>query len=302
VATDTELAPVQQAVTAALSDPAFTGLAAALDQAGFPPARCIAAVHAAASQRSLAPLRPIEAAATAAGADTMQADRYCLLQALAPKLERFPSLALPPDIARLLLKEFLLIAQPDAATQRFLQAHSSALLTLAKLTSLTRFPAGCFHAEYSGIPRSFLLKTPVRDWPRLAALVLFQLRGLKPCFEVHMNPRIRLLREADGLRAYQRMAQLMELHPEVKALVGFSWLRSPDNHRISPHLRWINEVVVRNGGYEAVIGEAASNSGVFSNSQSREQLAQQGVFKPTVGMVIWPRAEFLGWARTYSPA
>ena len=95
------------------------------------------------------------------------------------------------------------------------------------------------------------------------------------------------------------MACSMELQPDIKGLVASSWFRSPDTHRVSPHLAWVNTVVVENGGFAAVRGKADPNCGVFVRSQTRRQLYERGEFTPTIGLVLWPRKAMLRWAAAH---
>jgi hypothetical protein len=297
-----ELDQARANVAEAIAEPSANDLARSLEKIEWTAARCVEAVRAAAREKSLGPLQPLFDNTAKAGiaAEGGAVERLCLLRTIAGTLDGRSSLSPIPAIQKFTLNEFQYVVKPDSATLKFLQARGSALLTLAKIASAERYPAGSFHCEFSAIPRSYLLRSrPFSAWPRLVAVML-RVRGLAPCFEVHTNPRIRLLRMEDGMKSYHRIAKLMELHPKVRALVAFSWLRSPENHKVSPHLRWINEVVVQNGGVETIIGEAAKNSGVFARSQARTEQFEKGSFQPTMGLVIWPREDVIRWANAFS--
>jgi hypothetical protein len=95
------------------------------------------------------------------------------------------------------------------------------------------------------------------------------------------------------------MARSMELQPDIKGLVASSWFRSPDTHRVSPGLAWVNTVVLENGGFVAVRGRARPDCGVFVRSPTRRRLYERGEFTPTIGLVIWPRRALLKWAETH---
>jgi hypothetical protein len=238
---------VRALLNAAMEEPVLLDVGQALEQIGWTASKCGEAVRRAAMGHTYQPFQNIAQEAQQTGIQPPPGviERLCLLHAVAPALDRLSSTPLVPSVRQFLLREFQLIAQPDAATTRFLEARSSAVLTLAKLASLTRLPAGCFHCEVAAIPRSYLLRCPPRDWLPLWYMVALRVRGFYPCFETHMNPRIRLLRKEDGFKAYHRIARQMELQPDTKAMVAFSWLRSPENQRVSPHLRWMNEVIVQ---------------------------------------------------------
>ena len=79
-------------------------------------------------------------------------------------------------------------------------------------------------------------------------------------------------------------------------IVASAWFRSPDTHRVSPHLSWVNRVVLDHGGFVAVHGPADPACGVFARSTTRRRLYEAGSFRPTLGLVIWPRRAMIAWA------
>ena len=169
----------------------------------------------------------------------------------------------------------------------------------ARIATLSRFPAGQLDWEVSGIPRSWLAKVPRRSVPRLVSSILVELGGFQPAFFSHINPNRRnqgILLERESLRAYHRMARSMERQPGIKGLITASWLHSPDTFAVSPHLAWLNKVFLENGGHVLPLGPADVDSGVLHRSPERQQAYDAGTFKPTEGLVIWPRAAMLRWA------
>lgn len=95
------------------------------------------------------------------------------------------------------------------------------------------------------------------------------------------------------------MAQSLALHPEVKGILTESWLHSPETFRISPHLAWLNRPFLNHGGLVVEIGTASEASGVFTGSRERKRLYDEGKFRPTTAMAIWPRAAVLDWAMSH---
>jgi hypothetical protein len=169
------------------------------------------------------------------------------------------------------------------------------------LASLRRFPAGQFDWVRSGLPLSYLLGVGLMDLPAILLVVATRLRGRSPVFFSHLGYRRvgQSLTEIEANRAYHRMARSMALQADIRGLVASSWFRSPDTHRVSPHLAWVNRVVLDNGGCVAVHGPAAADSGVFATSASRRRLYESGSFTPTLGLVIWPRRAMLRWADSH---
>jgi hypothetical protein len=173
---------------------------------------------------------------------------------------------------------------------------------MAKVVTLRRFPAGQLHIERSGIPRSWLARLGPR---RLARVLIFLARHVGargPFFFHHLAWRRKnrfLLLEKEQNHSYFRIAQSLALNPEVVGLATESWLHSPETLRVSPHLAWLNRPFNEHGGMVVVIGEASESSGVFTGSAERRRLYEEGRFRPTTAMVIWPRAAMLQWARNH---
>jgi hypothetical protein len=172
---------------------------------------------------------------------------------------------------------------------------------LAACARLARFPAGQLDWELSGLPRSYLLKIPWWDWPRVGRMIACGLGGLSPCFFAHTGVRrYRLLfLESESHRAYHRMAQSMALQPDVKGLLMASWFLSPETIRVSPHLSWTTRTPVENGALLTEIGPAAAGDGFLVGSRDRQRLFDAGEYRPTTGLILWPRRALLAWARAH---
>jgi hypothetical protein len=173
----------------------------------------------------------------------------------------------------------------------------------AKMATGRRFSAGLFHWDVCGVSRSWLLKVPPRDVPGLVC-ALAKLRGLGPAMFPHLNPYRRPghLAEPAISGALAAMAETLESRPDLHGLVAASWLRSPDVHRVSPHLAAVNAPILAAGGFVTTLGAAPPDCGVFEHSRERVRLFREGRFTPTIGLVIWPRAVMLRWWRSYKIA
>jgi hypothetical protein len=127
------------------------------------------------------------------------------------------------------------------------------------------------------------------------------MRGLGPVFFSHLNARRknRSLLEEEANVSYYQMARSLELQPAVKGFAASSWFRSPDTHRVSPRLAWLSRVFLENGGLVATAGAVAPDCGVLYRSLTRQRLYESGQFKPTRGLVIWPRNEMIAWANAH---
>ena len=170
----------------------------------------------------------------------------------------------------------------------------------AKMTTGRRFSAGLFHWDICGVRRSWLLSVPPRDIGGLTR-ALARLRGFGPVMFPHLNPRRpsgHLAEPAisDSLAA---MAETLSERTDLRGFAAASWLRSPDVHRVSPHLAAVNAPILAGGGFVTTVGVAGPDCGVFERSRERARLYAQGRFKPTTGLVLWARGDMLRWWRQH---
>lgn len=231
------------------------------------------------------------------GAPPSSLARYLLVCTALNSLAAIPALRVGEDVKALFLHEFCFYAQdPGSAAARF-DTAGAAFVAMCKTATLRRFPGGQFDWEISGIRRSDVLAASVRR-PSTLAFVALRMRGLRPMFFSHLNWRRpnRSLSEQEANRSYYRMARALELQPDVKGFAACSWFRSPATHRVSPHLAWLSRVIVENGGFVVEAGTDDPAGGALHRSGTRRQLYESGQFRPTKGLVMWPRAAMIGWA------
>jgi hypothetical protein len=225
-------------------------------------------------------------------------ERLLIVAAAADAIAAVPALPVDARVQELVCQNFQTYAV-GRGPEPFDLSRAS-FVAMARIATLSRFPAGQLDWEVSGIPRSWLLKVPVRVLPRLATSIAFELRGFGPAYFSHLNPNRRnqgILLERESLRSYHRMARSMERQPHVRGLITASWLHSPDTFLVSPHLAWLNRVFLENGGRVLPLGPVAADCGVLHRSPERQKAYDEGTFRPTQALVIWPRAAMLSWAR-----
>jgi hypothetical protein len=231
----------------------------------------------------------------------LPADRRALLDAAIANAPQLPNLPVPESVKALIAEELSFMALADADTFRAHCARGDRYERLRRIATLQRFPAGQFEWEVSGISRRDVVGVGLRALPRVLWFIARQLGGLGPVFFSHLNPRRphRSLLELEANRSYYRMARALELQPHVRGFGACSWFRSPATHRVSPHLAWLSAVVVDNGGLVVESGPERADSGVLARSSTRRALYETGRFKPTRGLVIWPRDAMIAWARRH---
>jgi hypothetical protein len=238
---------------------------------------------------------PIEALKKAAGAEGDEVERLLLWYASLQALPRIPSLPIDKWVREKLDQDL-----------RQLHAMKGSMATgsyhfdrAAKMATLRRFPAGPMEWELSGIPRSYFLQAAFPANLRLLAFVTSRLRGLSPCFFMHVAPSPRnrgLSIPKEVLRAYYRMARSLQLQPEVRALLAHAWFHDPAAVRVHPHLEAINRPYVNHGGLITLLGPASPDSGVLERNAQRSADYLAGKVQYKYGLAIWPRDAAIRWA------
>ena len=168
----------------------------------------------------------------------------------------------------------------------------------AKIATLQRFPAGPMEWELSGIPKTYFRQAAFPDNLRLLQFVISRLRGLAPCFFMHVAPAPRnrsLSVPKEVLRSYYRMARSLQLQPGVRALLAHAWFHDPAAVRDSPHLAVLNEPYLH-GGLITLLGQASPSSGVLAGNAQRSADYQAGKLEYKYGFAVWPRDAAIRWA------
>ena len=228
-------------------------------------------------------------------------ERFLLLTAALDTLSRLPHVPVSDDVRALICDEFRFFAlHPGEHAARF-EIGSASFTAMCKTATLRRFPAGQFDWEVGGIRRSDIAHVSPARVVQTVTFAALRMRGLQPVFFSHLNWRRgnRSLLETEANRSYYRMAQSMRLQPAIKGFAACSWFRSPGVHRVSPNLAWLSRVFLENGGYVVEAGPDSPDGGVLHRSRTRRALYDAGKFKPTKGLVMWPRDAMIAWAATH---
>lgn len=226
--------------------------------------------------------------------------RTLLLQTALFNVKRLETMPVVPSVASMFCNEFQFFARPSAREMHLFQWESYSFLAFAKIALLERFPAGQFHWEVSGLPRSWLFRVPRAMLPHVSYFIATQLQGFAPCFFPHMATRrtLPLLLEKECDRSWHRIARSIENQPDIKGLVASSWLHSTDTFKVSPHLSFMNKPFVESGAIVTTIGEA-KEKGYLTGSALRRRLYENGEFRPTQGLILWSREQMIRWARSH---
>jgi hypothetical protein len=225
--------------------------------------------------------------------------RYLLMQTAARSVQQVAQLTVYPAVKRLICDEFQFFCCPAAGDLSFFRLDSYSFWSFCKIALLKRFPAGQYHWELSGFPRSSLFKLRPESIPRVAYFVAAKMKGFAPCIDSHMAPRSIVIIEKESDKAWYRMARSVEADSKIRGLVASSWLHSPDTFKVSPHLSFINKPFVESGAIITTMGEADKNSGFLTGSAYRRKLYESGEFRPTQGVVLWSREQMIRWAHSH---
>ncbi len=127
-------------------------------------------------------------------------------------------------------------------------------------------------------------------------LLFFNAGGKKGFFQIHTHsPLIENFDKEGWLQSYIQLSEMMKNKKYIKGVFRASWLCDPKILRISPHLKYIQEIPLTNGAKQFYSNEDSSGN-AFSKSNTRKTLYNEGKYTPKIYFIIWPRKEFLAWA------
>src|SRR5581483_11224740 len=160
--------PITAACHAALRELPLISVGAQITPALREPADCFAALAALTGARESAdPLRP----SIPHGVEAHSFERWLLLQAALHAMPQLDNLRLPEGVKAHWREEILFFAKPPGIWLEAFALDHVRFREMARIVTFRRFPAGQFHWEISGVPRSFLLRTTPREMPSLMSFL-----------------------------------------------------------------------------------------------------------------------------------
>lgn len=227
-------------------------------------------------------------------------ERTLLMLASLHAIAQVPGLAVSDRVKELFADEFQFFANPPSVWAARFQAADVRYGEMARIATLRRFPAGQFHWEISGLPRSWVAKAR-QPW-KVLACVIQQMRGFAPLFDLHLNARRKnrlILLEKEANLSYYRAARSVEKQPAVRGLITASWLYCESTARVTPHLAWLRRTPQSAGALLVELGPAPADSGFLTGSEERRKLYEQGAYRPSFTCVVWPRKSLIDWANQH---
>lgn len=178
-------------------------------------------------------------------------------------------------------------------------ANDGFLKDLAILTHRL-IPVGAEFAEGgAGIPRRLIIAGGPKQMLAALWLLLFRCHGFAPFFALHAHTlSLEDFNVGGWSRTYHRLAELLDLNPQMKGWLSASWFLDPALETISPHLVHLREVPTENGAALLFVNkDREGRSGALSRSATRRRLFAQGTYIPAIYMRIWPRKALIAWSR-----
>ncbi len=151
----------------------------------------------------------------------------------------------------------------------------------------------------SGVPRSLLYRQTACGALDLLGYMLASLGGFKVLYELHMDPRLVLEFNANGwMRCYARIADLLEIQPEIRGVFGTSWWFDPALATISRRLGFLREIPLSGGArLFRSCSTQASLDNATANSRERQAAVDEGAYRPTDWSMVWSRKALIAWAK-----
>ncbi len=234
------------------------------------------------------------------GQEENPVERALLMLASEHATKQVAALPVSDRMKELFAEEFDSFANPPAARVSQFRFDHVRYREMARIVTLRRFPAGQFHWELAGFPRSWVTKTPTVF--SLLRHIATKMGGFSPLFELHLNDRRKnklMLLEKESNFTYYRAARSLEKQPAIKGVMSASWFFCKETAETTPRLGWLREVPLSGGAKIFDLGPAPSDSGFLIGSEERRSLYEQGSYKPQVSCFLWSRADLIAWANAH---
>lgn len=213
-----------------------------------------------------------------------------------------PGIRIPESIHQLLLQEARRIISEFAAlpSPRCYRTDCDLFMKDVALVTGHLLPVGAELIELNaGIPRSVLLRGDFRQFVRGLWHFVGQQRGFHGYCAFHMDDRhLEDFNPEGWRRTYLRIAELLELNPEIRGVFGTAWFYDPAVANVSPHLAYLRTEREAGGAKNFRYGptpDATDNALV--KSRHRAILYQQGKYQPENYFLVWHRWELLQWSQ-----
>lgn len=163
-------------------------------------------------------------------------------------------------------------------------------------------PCGMYVVDvHSGFPRSYLLKPNI--WSLPSNLFFFaKAGGFRRYAQVHVHkPTIDEFSLEGRNECFKRIAEIIDLDPELLGVIGSAWYYDPKIQEVSPHLAYLSSDPLKQGGHLICLGETqAARQNALSKSKKRRALYEQGAYIPRQFMLILNQGDLRQWVTKMS--
>lgn len=239
-----------------------------------------------------------------AGTVAQQAyNKFVLLRCLADFSLSHSHYRLPDSVTCLYERELSrILRQADSVRGAYFAIGNDSFLKDLAILTHRLIPVGAEFAEGGGgIPRRIALAGGVGQCLRFLHFLIFRSGGRRPFFTLHMHRLVLDDFDAEGWKAtYHRLAELLELNPDLKGWLSSSWFLDPALQTISPHLAHLREVPLEGGAELFLVSKnPEGDSGALARSPTRQRLFAAGEYVPAIYMRVWLRCDAITWSRRH---
>lgn len=175
------------------------------------------------------------------------------------------------------------------------------------ICSLRMFPAGSQYVELSTLNWRFILRSirygglnqgSLAKFFEASRFYLTEVRREVPFYETHTDGRwLAEFSKTGWHKFYLRIAEMLELNPQIQGMTGTSWFYDPALETISPNLLYLREVPEQAGAKVFKFGSTDLDiKHATAVSQKRRKLYEEGQYLPTSYTLIWLRDDLIKWA------
>lgn len=168
--------------------------------------------------------------------------------------------------------------------------------------SMRLIPVGSRKIHLSVLSKSFLFKKGISQYIGGLMFIIFELKGLKPLYEMHIDSKDpHLLKEFNekGLKnSYRLIGEFLKKQSHVKGVFGSAWYYDPIIEHVSPRLAYLRKIPTENGGKLFYLG--SDNQAVRDStlrSKTRRRLYEEGKYIPTRYLIVWSRNKIIDWSK-----
>jgi|GEM_PF-2726049 len=229
------------------------------------------------------------------------ADYMICLERMKENIDNVLSLLVPQKVKHLIMDEYIkrLSDYHKKNFDKYRLDKIEGVIEIRKCI-LSWLPLGLYDYQISGIPKRNLLLCPTNQKLSFLCYIAKHMRGFSPVYEVHLPKQTgKHLTPESVYESYELLTQVLKMNPSVKGIFSSAWYHDPVVAEINPHLKYLNELFLNNGGYIHKLGSTEScKQDALLKSKTRQQLYAEGKYMPTNYGRYWSRDAMIMWAKS----